>query len=78
MKTTIDLDEKKLQRLMRLTGIRTRKEAVDYALTEAEKLAKTREFLSRSIYIDPSGEVIDPRYDLLKLRELEKPPHAAH
>src|ERR1035441_2599765 len=42
MKTTIDLDEAKLKRVMNLTGITTRKEAVDYALTEAERLAKIK------------------------------------
>jgi hypothetical protein len=31
-KTTIELDEEKLRRVMDLTGIKTRKEAVDYAL----------------------------------------------
>ena len=37
MKTTIDIDERRLKRVMELTGAKTRKAAVNYALREAEK-----------------------------------------
>ncbi len=78
MKTTIDLDDKKLLRVMRLAGLKTRKEAIDYALTEAERLAKIRKVLSESIYVEPDGDVVDPNYDLSRLREAEKPEHDPH
>ena len=39
MKTTIEIDEAKLDRIMKLTGIGTMKEAVDWALNEALRLA---------------------------------------
>jgi Arc/MetJ family transcription regulator len=39
MKTTIEIDEGKLDRIMKLTGIGTMKEAVDWALSEALRLA---------------------------------------
>lgn len=39
MKTTIELDEEKLDKIMKMTGIRTMKEAVDWALNEAVRIA---------------------------------------
>jgi len=73
MKTTIDVDEDKLLRVMELTGIKTRREAVDFALGEVERLARIRRLVSESFYVNPQGDVIDPTYDLTKLREAEKP-----
>lgn len=75
MKTTIDLDDKKLLRVMKLAGLKTRKEAIDFALTEVERLARIRKILSEPLYVDPTGHIIDPNYDLLRLREAEKPGH---
>ena len=39
IKTTIELDEAKLEKVMKLGGFSTRKEAVDWALTEAVRIA---------------------------------------
>ncbi len=78
MKTTIDIDDRKLRRLMKLTGLKTRKETVDFALTEAERLARIRKLLAGPFYATPEGDTIDPHYDILKMRELEKPGHASH
>jgi Arc/MetJ family transcription regulator len=39
IKTTIELDETKLDKVMKLGGFATRKEAVDWALTEAVRIA---------------------------------------
>jgi hypothetical protein len=73
VKTTIELDEKKLIRLMKLTGIKTRKEAIDYALTEAERVARINAFYQHDFYVDSEGPIIDPQFDLLALRHREKP-----
>jgi Arc/MetJ family transcription regulator len=73
MKTTIDLDEDKLRRVMKLTGIKTRKEAIDFALSQAERLARIKKLFSRPLYVSHSDEIIDPSYDLMRLREAEKP-----
>jgi hypothetical protein len=74
MKTTIDLDEEKLKRLMRMTGLRTRKAAIDFALTEAERIARVESFYREPFYVVPEGEtVVDPSYEVAALRELEKP-----
>lgn len=40
MKTTVEVDEKKLSRLMELTGIRTKTGAFDYTLSTAERIAR--------------------------------------
>ncbi|MSU53586.1 MAG: hypothetical protein CK538_02065 [Opitutia bacterium] len=74
MKTTIDLDEAKLERVMKLTGLTTRKEAIDFALTQAERTARVKSLLSRPFFdgLD-EGAVVDPAYDVLALRQREKP-----
>jgi len=74
MKTTIDLDENKLRRVMKLTGITTRKHAIDFALTQAERVAKVTRLLAEPFYVE-SGEIIDPNYDLERMRDREKPAH---
>jgi hypothetical protein len=72
MKTTIDLDEKKLRRVMKLTGITTRKQAIDFALTQAERLATVKKLFEEPFYLD-SGDIIDPNYDLERMRDRETP-----
>jgi hypothetical protein len=78
MKTTVEIDDKKLNRVMKLTGLKTMKETIDFALTEAERVAKMRELFSASFYTDDAGDVVCPEYDVVKLRKLEKPGHASH
>jgi hypothetical protein len=73
MKTTIDLDEEKLKRVMELKGFATRKEAIDYALAAAEKIAAVENFLSEPFYVSNEKDVIDPGYDLEALRAMEQP-----
>ena len=69
MKTTIDLDEAKLERIMSLTGIKTRKDAIEFALNEAERIAKINHALNTPFYVVREGEpVIDPDYDVRKMR----------
>jgi hypothetical protein len=70
MKTTIELDEKKLERIMKLSGIKTRKEAVDFALKETERTLRMRTLTNKKLYFN-SGPVIDPKYDLEKIRNKE-------
>jgi Arc/MetJ family transcription regulator len=73
MKTTIDLDESKLLRLMDLTGIKTRKEAINYALTEAERMARYHQLMARDWTEEEIKDALDPSYDLAALSEKEKP-----
>ena len=72
MKTTVDLDEKRLLNVMKLKGFKTRKDALDYALVEAERIAKLEDLMKKPFYV-AEGPVIDPAYDVIKLRKMEKP-----
>ena len=73
MKTTIDLDETKLKRVMKLAKIGTRKETIDAALTELERKAKLNHFFANALPHEAYKNVIDPKYDLMKLRNMAKP-----
>jgi putative antitoxin of VapBC-like toxin-antitoxin system len=74
VKTTVELDEQKLRRVMELTGIKTRKEAIDYALGQAERAAKMAKLFTRPVRTRSEiKDALDPSYDLTKLREREKP-----
>lgn len=73
MKTTIDLDETKLKRVMKLSGIGTRKATIDAALNELERKAKLNHFFANALPHEAYKDAIDPKYDLMKLRNLAKP-----
>ena len=73
MKTTIDLDEEKLLRVMKLTGLKTRKDVVDFALTETERIAKMKRLFEKPWTHKEMKDAIDPNYDLMALREMDKP-----
>jgi hypothetical protein len=68
MKTTIEIDETKLDRLMTLTGLKTRKEAVDWALTEAERIARIDQIAAHPWDSERVREGIDSEYDVLSIR----------
>ena len=77
MKTTIDLDEAKLERVMKLTGLATRREVIDFALTQAERAASVKSLLSRPFFEGITDKIIvDPAYDVRALRRKEKPARA--
>jgi Arc/MetJ family transcription regulator len=74
VKTTVELDEEKLRRVMELTGLKTRKDAIDYALSQAERAAKMAKLFARPRRSkDELKGALDPKYDLTALREQEKP-----
>lgn len=77
MKTTVDIDEKKLNRVMKLTGLKTMKETLDFALAEAERIARLRNMFRGSFYVDEAGDVVYPDHDVIKMRESENPGHAS-
>jgi|GEM_PF-6667787 len=73
IKTTIEIDEDKLERVMRLGNFKTRKEAMDWALTEAERLA-TLNHIERNPWSPTVMEgMVDPHYDVMAVRQLEAP-----
>jgi hypothetical protein len=73
MKITVEVDEKKLFRLMKLTGIRTKTRALDYALSLAERTARRERLLESSLAPEDLDAAVDPAYDVLALRQREKP-----
>ena len=70
---TVEIDEEKLSRLMKLTGIKTKTKALSYALSAAERSARRARLFATPLDAKTLENAIDPRYDVLELRELEKP-----
>ena len=68
MKTTIELDDEKLENIMRSMGFKTRKEAIDWALTEGERLAVMQHIKANPWSASVLKEAIDPEYDLFAVR----------
>ena len=62
---------------MKLTGLATRREAIDFALTQAERAASVKPLLSRPFSAGITDRVVvDPAYDVLPVRRKEKPTRA--
>jgi Arc/MetJ family transcription regulator len=70
MKMTLEVDGKKLEKLMKLTGIKTKRAAVDFALTRAETAARREKVLGLRLSPEDLADCVDPGYDVLKLREV--------
>lgn len=74
MKMTMHIDEALLHRVMKLTGFKTKTDAVNFALREAERHGKLSKFLaSRELDTIDWGNSVDPAYDLMALRAAEVP-----
>ena len=69
MKTTIEIDDDKLDKIMKLSGIATRKEAVDWALTEAVRLAVMNDIEKNPWTLRETTEAVDPDYDIMAIRQ---------
>jgi Arc/MetJ family transcription regulator len=68
MKTTLEIDDEKLRRIMKSTGLKTRKEAVDWALTEAERIATINRIAEEPWDAEAMKDAVDPDYDIIALR----------
>lgn len=68
MKTTIELDDGKLESIMAAMGFKTRKEAIDWALTEGERLAVMHNIRANPWSSSLLQEAIDPEYDVMAAR----------
>ena len=73
MKTTIDIDEGKLDAVMHLTGVRSRKAAVDYALACAERVERLRKVFEKPLPDEEYRTAVDPAYDVAALRAKDRP-----
>jgi len=58
---------------MALAGLSTRKAAIDYALTQAERAAKLAQLFARPWTQQELDAALEPGYDLEALRERDKP-----
>ncbi len=68
MKTTVELDDEKLENIMKAMGFKTRKEAIDWALTEGERMAVMHNIRANPWSTESLKEAIDPDYDVLATR----------
>jgi Arc/MetJ family transcription regulator len=73
MKTTIEIDEVLLKRVMALTGVKTRRSVVDYALRELAKGATVAKLVKEAPADYEFGDALDSSYDPVALREREVP-----
>jgi Arc/MetJ family transcription regulator len=73
IKTTIEIDEGKLDRIMKLTGIGTMKEVVDWALSEALRLATINRVMEEPWSAEEARDAVDPTYDLIAIRNEASP-----
>ncbi len=67
-KTTVEIDDEKLSAIMRLTGSKTRKEALDWALTEARRIATLNNIIAEPWTAEFLNDAVDPNYDVLEAR----------
>lgn len=74
MKTTIEIDEARLKKVMKLTGARTRRAAVDYALREAEKAGRIDRLVLDALPGSDFADAVDPKYDVCAVRARERKP----
>lgn len=68
MKTTIEIDSEKLNQIMKMTGIATMKEAVNWALSEAVRIATINQIMEEPWSVEEARGVVDPDYDLMAVR----------
>ncbi len=68
MKTTIEIDDEKLEKIMRMSGIGTRKEAVDWALTEGLRIATMNSIEKSAWTVKEAKGAVDEDYDILAIR----------
>ncbi|MEN3943408.1 type II toxin-antitoxin system VapB family antitoxin [Prosthecobacter sp. SYSU 5D2] len=73
MKTTIEIDEEKLGSIMRMTGISTMKEAVDWALNEAVRIATINHIMENPWSPEEARNAVDPDYDIIAIRNSSVP-----
>ncbi len=68
MKMTIEIDERKLSRIMKLAGIRTKTAAIDWALRSAERAARREKLFATRWAEEELRSAVDPSYDVLAVR----------
>jgi Arc/MetJ family transcription regulator len=70
MRTTIEIDEAKLDRIMKMTGIKTMKEAVDWSLNEALRIDVRNQVMEDPWRPEEARIAVEPGYDIIAIRHL--------
>ena len=73
MKMTVEIDERRLAKVMKLTGIKTKTKALDFALIKAEKAALLDKLLSEPPRPEDLRDSIEPAFDIQILRARDLP-----
>ncbi len=73
MKTTLEIDDELVRRVMELGRIRTKTEAIEFALSAAERLLRRRKLLDEALPDGALEDCVDPSYDPVALRESDVP-----
>lgn len=75
MKMTLNIDDGLLERVMTVTGAKTKTEAIDLALRELDRRARLIEVLGRDHGLTPADwrNAFEPDYDVTALRAAEAP-----
>ncbi|MCX6853373.1 MAG: type II toxin-antitoxin system VapB family antitoxin [Verrucomicrobia bacterium] len=74
MKTTVEIDEVKLDAVMTTAGFKTRKETIDWALNEALRIATINKIVESPWTMEEAKAAVDPSYDVIALRNLSPVP----
>ncbi len=76
MKMTLNIDDGLLERVMAVTGAKTKTEAIDLALREMDRRARLVEVLGRDhgMTSDDWRNAFEQDYDVETLRAAEQPP----
>ena len=65
---TIEIDERRLARLMKLAGIPAKTRAIDWALRSAEREARRKKLFDTRWTAEDLRSAVDPSYDVLAVR----------
>lgn len=74
MKTTIEIDEAKLDAVMAIGGFKTRKETIDWALNEALRIATINKIVETPWTMEEAKAAVDPSYDVIAMRSTSPVP----
>jgi Bacterial antitoxin of type II TA system, VapB len=74
MKTTVEIDEVKLDAVMATAGFKTRKDTIDWALNEALRIATINKIVESPWTVEEAKAAVDPDYDVIALRNLSPVP----
>jgi Arc/MetJ family transcription regulator len=68
MKMTVEIDERRLARFMKIAGISTKTAAIDRALRAAERAARREKLFNTRWSAEDLRGAMDPSYDVLAVR----------